>query len=387
MPFRLEKSTQFGFLGSAITAGQTTIPLRPGHINRFDTLAAGEYQWGVIVDENEDETSYNRFEFFKRTGQSGDNLVAVRGQHNTTAKAFPITGGNSPTRVRVAVSDNLLNLLAMIDGAGAIIQASAPTLTAFSPRNIILNPSTPITVTLPTTDVWAAKEFRFVNLGTAAITINSSGGGQVATLPAGTNLAVYALQDAPTAASHWGIPATFFPDGSYLFAAGTGGATHRGSGILRDTSGNSLVQSADVTLAGSGGPTSGALNALTVPADTLSRDNSVLHFKGWGTKANANAALSLQPRWGSGGALTTHTFAANVTNWVLQTLILRTGAGAQDWVSWITLNRDDTASTTLVGSGTASEDETANLVFDLFCSSKHTNDVVVGAALIPVFMG
>jgi len=50
-------------------------------------------------------------------------------------------------------------------------------------------------------------------------------------------------------------------------------------------------------------------------------------------------------------------------------------------------NRDDTASTTLADSGTDTADETGTLVFKIVCSSKHTNDVIVGAALLPFYAG
>lgn len=207
MPLKLSQLPQFGVLASSITSGATSITLASGQGARFDSFSAGDVSYAVIIDEH--ETSYARFEFVKITARAGDVLTVERGKLGTSGIAFPI-GVGDPSEVKVAVSDNIGNLLAMVDGGGAIIQATAPTLTAFSARNVILNPAAPITVALPTTDVWAGLKFNFVNLGTDTITINASGGGKVLDLPAGRNVVLSANQDAPTTAAHWSLPATYF---------------------------------------------------------------------------------------------------------------------------------------------------------------------------------
>jgi hypothetical protein len=387
MPFLAPTNAASGFLESAITAGQTLFTLRSDHGSRFPTMAAGEFWWGVLIDEG--QTIYDRFEFFLCTARNGDEVgPVVRGQLGTVAKAFPIDPVGNPNLVRVALSENIANLMAMVDGFGAVQSSTATTLTAFSPRNVVLTPTAgDITQPLPTTDVWLGKRVRFVNAGTNSVAVTASGGAAVLTLPPGHSAELVALQDAPTTAAHWGVPATYFADGQYLFAAGTGGASHRGAGVLLDANGDPLTQLTPVTLAGSGGPTSGVLQTLSIPANTLTRDASALLFRSAGSKTGANGVLSLQPRWGAGGALTTHTISAACIAWVLHTLIIRDGVGSQVWVSWIAPNRDDTGSTTLVGTGTATEDETAALDFDVNCSAKHTDDSVSQLALQPIVFG
>lgn len=387
MPFRFDKSGIVGSLAAAITAIQTSIALRDGHGARFSSIGSGDQVGGTLIDRLETATFPNYEHVLISGPPSVDTISIERAFHGSTALAFPITGGNPATGVQLIISDIVPNLQAISDGAGAIIQSTAPTLTAFSPRNIILGPSGAISVALPTTNVWAGKTFRFINTGSATITITASGGTTVATLPAGFTVELVAFQDAPTTSAHWGVPASFFPDGKYIFAAGSGGATHKGMGILYTAAGATLLQSSDVTLAGSGGPTTGNLCSLSVPADTLGANGATLRMIQWGTKTNANAALSLQPHWGAGGALTTHTISAACTDWMMETYIVRTGVGGQDWCSVLYANRDDTGSTTLVDSGTATEDETGALTFKGYCSSKHTNDVVVGSALIPFYAG
>ena len=211
MPIVLQgfASFAFGELAAAITNAQTSFAVVAGEGARFDSISAGQYYYIVVIDQS--ETQYARFEVMKVTALATDTFTVTRAQQGTTAKAFPITGTNSPANVKVMTAHTVRQMRELTQGGGAVIQAGAPTLTSDHPELIILTPVAPITVALPTTTVWAGRRFKFVNLGVGAntITINASGGGNVAVLPAGYNMEVVANKDTPTAAADWNQPTTY----------------------------------------------------------------------------------------------------------------------------------------------------------------------------------
>jgi hypothetical protein len=199
----ITKNMAFGELASDIGDTDLVASVRSGQGARFDTAGASDFCWGILVDYN--ESIYDRFEVVLLGQRSTDTFTIIaRAQLGTTAKAFPITPGNPAANVKLAVGWNVANLMGMVDGGGAVIQAAAPTLTNVSPRNLLLSPTGgDITLALPTTYVWAFKEFFIVNHGTSLITVQASGGSTVCVVQPNGAVTVKALQDTPTSASHW----------------------------------------------------------------------------------------------------------------------------------------------------------------------------------------
>lgn len=74
----------YGTLSAGIAAGDTTITLDGGQGARFPTLGAGDYFYGTLIDTS------NNIEVVKVTARSTDSMTVVRGQDNTTARAYAI---------------------------------------------------------------------------------------------------------------------------------------------------------------------------------------------------------------------------------------------------------------------------------------------------------
>lgn len=74
----------YGTLSAGIASGDTTITLDGGQGARFPTLGAGDYFYGTLIDTS------NNIEVVKVTARSTDSMTVVRGQDNTTARAYAI---------------------------------------------------------------------------------------------------------------------------------------------------------------------------------------------------------------------------------------------------------------------------------------------------------
>jgi hypothetical protein len=72
----------YAVLNASITSSSTTIVLVAGQGARFPTLSAGDYFYATLIDTS------NNLEIVKVTARSTDTLTVVRGQDNTTARAY-----------------------------------------------------------------------------------------------------------------------------------------------------------------------------------------------------------------------------------------------------------------------------------------------------------
>jgi hypothetical protein len=72
----------FGTLNASINSSATTIVLVAGQGARFPTLSAGDYFYATLIDTS------NNLEIVKVTARSTDTLTVVRGQDNTTGRAY-----------------------------------------------------------------------------------------------------------------------------------------------------------------------------------------------------------------------------------------------------------------------------------------------------------
>jgi hypothetical protein len=72
----------FGTLNAGINSSVTTIVLSAGEGARFPTLTASDYFYATLIDTS------NNLEIVKVTARSTDTMTVVRGQDNTTARAF-----------------------------------------------------------------------------------------------------------------------------------------------------------------------------------------------------------------------------------------------------------------------------------------------------------
>jgi len=142
----------FGTLNAGINSSVTTLVLAAGQGSLFPTLTAGDYFYATLIDTS------NNLEIVKVTARSTDTMTIVRGQDNTTARAYstndrfelrptailfnekananeylPLTGGALTNKLGVGTS----TLTNMVNVAGAI-QSSA-VLTAVEPTTIAMS--------------------------------------------------------------------------------------------------------------------------------------------------------------------------------------------------------------------------------------------------------
>jgi len=94
-------------------------------------------------------------------------------------------------------------------GNGYLGQATAPTITVDSPEVIrIAAPASAITVTLPSTDIKAGKQYTLLVNGattTNTVTLDSSDSDAIDVIKGTGRIKVIALQDMPTDATHWEV--------------------------------------------------------------------------------------------------------------------------------------------------------------------------------------
>lgn len=72
----------FGTLNAGINSSVTTVVLAAGQGALFPTLTAGDYFYATLIDTS------NNLEIVKVTARSTDTMTIVRGQDNTTARAY-----------------------------------------------------------------------------------------------------------------------------------------------------------------------------------------------------------------------------------------------------------------------------------------------------------
>lgn len=93
-------------------------------------------------------------------------------------------------------------------GTDPEVGGSTPfTLTTSHNRHQIINPAGAITIKLPTTGVLAGESWTIVNQSTNVVTVQSSGANTIQKINNDT-LVVVALQNTPTAATHWRVTST-----------------------------------------------------------------------------------------------------------------------------------------------------------------------------------
>lgn len=131
----------------------------------------------------------------------------------------------------------------------------------------------------------------------------------------------------------------------------------------------------------------GALMTYTVPGGTLNASGVAMQSICFGTKSGASSAASLQPRL-AGTALTTHTMSAACTDWYIENWIVRrASATLQAMGSFMMLNRDDTASTTLCDtttSGATAIGMATAAVFDINVSAIGALDTITQEVMINI---
>jgi hypothetical protein len=128
----------------------------------------------------------------------------------------------------------------------------------------------------------------------------------------------------------------------------------------------------------------GVLMTHTLPAGTLAIDNQVLRITAWGTKSGTTAAATIQSRFNA-GAQASHVLSADCIAWSVERIITRTGAATQDFVSAMSLNRDDTGGTALVVVGTDAETLADALAIDFNVSSINAADTITQEGMIIEF--
>jgi hypothetical protein len=95
----------YGTLSASITSSATTIALATGQGARFPSLSAGDYFYGTLIDTS------NNVEIVKVTARSTDSMTVVRGQDNTTARAYS-TNDRFELRPTAALFNDLVDRIA-----------------------------------------------------------------------------------------------------------------------------------------------------------------------------------------------------------------------------------------------------------------------------------
>lgn len=113
------KNNAFGFLQSAISNSDTSVPLQSGYGASFPTLSAGEYFYATIAPTS------GASEIVKCVARAGDVLTVIRAQEGTTALAFA-AGSRVELRVTAqSVIDAIADRVSQHDQASEISIADA----------------------------------------------------------------------------------------------------------------------------------------------------------------------------------------------------------------------------------------------------------------------
>jgi len=149
----------FGTLNAGINSSATTIVLTAGQGAKFPTLSAGDYFYATLIDTS------NNLEIVKVTARSTDTMTVVRGQDNTTARAYSTNDRFElrPTAALftdvIAAADSALSTRVAKSGdtmTGNLIVPQVVTSTALGFRNRIINGEF---------NVWQKGGSRFANTG------------------------------------------------------------------------------------------------------------------------------------------------------------------------------------------------------------------------------
>lgn len=98
----------FGTISAGINSSATTVTLDTGQGARFPTLGSGDYFYGTLVDTS------NNIEIIKVTARSTDSMTVVRGQDNTTARAFAI-GDRFELRPTAALFEDIVDAAEVVN--------------------------------------------------------------------------------------------------------------------------------------------------------------------------------------------------------------------------------------------------------------------------------
>lgn len=175
-----------GALASSISSSATTIVLASGQGVEFPTPGGGNYFYATLTDTS------NNLEIVKVTARTVDTLTVVRGQDNTTARAY--TAGDllelRPTAAALTEMQEYTpsgNITAgTIVGAIAELDSEKAGLAlnnTFSGDNTFTNPivgsitgnaATATTATTATTAVTATNATQIINAGSFNITVSGT---------------------------------------------------------------------------------------------------------------------------------------------------------------------------------------------------------------------
>lgn len=153
MPVKFTNNATSTILNS-ISNVATTITLESGEGALFPSLSSGEYFYGTLADGNDN------LEIVKVTARTSDTLTVVRGQDNTTARAYTAGDRFELRPVAAALSD----LAGGATGAGSddVFYENGQTVTGsytitsgknagtFGPVTI----NSGVTVTVPSGSTW-----------------------------------------------------------------------------------------------------------------------------------------------------------------------------------------------------------------------------------------
>jgi hypothetical protein len=124
----------FGTLNAGINSSVTTVVLAAGQGALFPTLTAGDYFYATLIDTS------NNLEIVKVTARSTDTMTIVRGQDNTTARAYSTNDRFElrPTAILFNEKANANEYLPLAGGTmtGALSLSGAVTTTG---GNLIVN--------------------------------------------------------------------------------------------------------------------------------------------------------------------------------------------------------------------------------------------------------
>ena len=105
----LVQNNAYSTLASSINNVATTITLAAGTGSRFPAIAGADYFFATLIN------SSNQLEIVKVTARATDTLTVVRGQDNTTARAYS-TGDRIELRVTAALLAAIRDSVAPADG-------------------------------------------------------------------------------------------------------------------------------------------------------------------------------------------------------------------------------------------------------------------------------
>lgn len=114
-------NNSFGTISAGINSSATTVTVDSGQGARFPTLGSGDYFYATLVDTS------NNLEIIKVTARSSDSMTVVRGQDNTSARAFSI-GDRIELRPTAALFNEVISPSTLTVGSGSSATATTNTI-------------------------------------------------------------------------------------------------------------------------------------------------------------------------------------------------------------------------------------------------------------------